>query len=192
MVHPIEIKPDSPFKPEHAHCLGLFDGKTFTPLAAPYTLSVLAGRNASRKLVTDEEGEKSYERAYALQGTRGSSHDRYVAMCKEEGTQVGASMIVIIWTADGCTLAEFPLFKTTGSYWKNKLLQAIWSNKVGLKVLIQSHYENQTTSPKSGNAYLTDKKFTQCEVVPLSNSQLQMVPDVANKFSAQYEAWLNR
>lgn len=209
-IHPMAIKPGNGLVTADAWHVGIHDGKTFQKLEANYLMCVLAGRDAVRvlrypggvdkaeydRLVAEARAARTqmpespeYERAYAKLGDRGSTHEKYIELCKEPTAELGSSMIIILWSKDGATMAEFPLFKTTGTYWRNRLLQAQWKDKLALKVGITNHEGNRIES-KAGFVYLDGKKFTQCEVVAIATEKLAEVPELAKKFARNYDAWL--
>lgn len=193
--YPIEIKPGSPFTMAHAFRAGLFDGSKFDPIAAPYIMTVIAARDASRKLIQKNNNgkvENEYERAYKSMGT---GFDGSAAVYEQHLTdpmaQRGISFIVGIIDANGkAVIAELPAFKVLKDYWNRPLHQARAQNGLGLRVLIDDHSGNQTVSKADPNkSYLDPKRFTQHETVELTPEQSECIAAVLSAAKDKFEAW---
>ncbi len=192
---PYPIEMGDKFKAADIFHAGLFDGTQFTKLAAPYIMSVVACRDASRKLVVemkDGKQEKSYERAYKAMGP---GFDKSAALFSQHATdpaaEKGVSYIVAIIDANGkVAIAELPAFKVLKDYWGRPLYQARVANGLGLQVKIDDHSVNLTASKKDPNLkYLAPNKFTQHDVVELTPDQLSCIATVLDAAKDKFKAW---
>lgn len=193
--YPIEIKPGSPFTMAHAFRAGLFDGSKFDLLTVPYVMTVIAARDATRKLITkmkDGKPDKYYERAYK---SLGAGFDASAAVYEQHLTdpnaEKGISFIVGIIDANGkAVIAELQAFKVLKDYWNRPLHQARAQNGLGLRVLIDDHSGNQTVSKVDPNkSYLNPKRFTQHETVELTPEQSECIAAVFSAAKDKFEAW---
>ena len=194
--YPIEVKPGKAFGMADVYCAGLFDGQKFQQIKAPYVVTVIAGREASRKLkvVTTADGkqEKEYDRAYK---SMGAGYDKSAAVFEQHAAdpaaEKGLSFIVGIIDADGrVSVAELPAFKVLKDYWNRALHQARIANGLGLRVKVQNHGDNVTVSKNDPTkAYLDPKKFTQHEIVELDQGQLASLAAVLDASKDKFEAW---
>lgn len=175
--------------------VGLFDGNKFDPIAAPFILTVVACRDASRKLVVkdvDGKKEKAYERAYRALGP---GFDKSATLFAQHQTDPeadkGVSYIVAVVDGAGkVAVAELPAFKVLKDYWGRPLYQARFANGLGLKVKIEDHSANLTQSKKDATVrYLAPNKFTQHEVVELTPDQLQCIAAVRDGAKDKFKAW---
>ena len=191
--YPVEL--GDKFSADMLYKAGLFDGTKFDKLTAPYILTVVACRDASRKLTIKEEGgkkEKAYERAYKAMGP---GFDKSAALFTQHATDPaadkGVSYIVAVIDAAGkVAIAELPAFKVLKDYWGRPLYQARVANGLGLKVKIDDHTPNLTQSKKDATVrYLAPNKFTQHEVVELTPDQLQCVATVLDSAKDKFKSW---
>lgn len=193
--YPVEVKPGKPFTMANVFRVGLFDGSKFDTVAAPYTMTVIAARDASRKLVQKNVGgkiENEYERAYKSMGTGfDASAAVYEQHCIDPMAERGISFIVgIIDAAGKAVIAELPAFKVLKDYWNRPLHQARAQNNLGLKVTVEDHSANLTTSKNDPNkAYLDPKRFTQHEVIELTPEQAECIAAVLSASKDKFEAW---
>ena len=192
---PYPIEMSEKFTASTLYKVGLYDGSKFDLVAAPFIVTVVACRDASRKLiVTNENGkvEKSYERAYKAMGP---GFDKSAALFAQHATdpeaEKGVSYIVAIIDGAGkVAIAELPAFKVLKDYWGRPLYQARVANGLGLKVKIEDHAANLTTSKKNPTLrYLAPNKFTQHEVVELTPDQLQCVTTVRDSARDKLKSW---
>lgn len=193
--YPIEIKPGSPFTMANCFRAGLFDGSKFDLLTVPYVMTVIAARDATRKLITkmkDGKPDKYYERAYK---SLGAGFDASAAVYEQHLTdpnaEKGISFIVGIIDANGkAVIAELQAFKVLKDYWNRPLHQALAQNGLGLRVLIDDHSGNQTVSKNDPNkSYLDPQRFTQHETVELTPEQSKCIAAVLSAAKEKFEAW---
>lgn len=176
---------------------GLWDGTKFSPLPTPYVLSVIAAREATRKLAQNEKGEKNYERAYKPMGAGfDGSAPLFEQHLQDPMAERGVSYVVAVITSTGTALAEVPAFKVMKDYWGLALHQALSSNGMGVTVKIADHSGCQTPSKKNPTMrYLDPKKFNSpanVVVAPLTPEQLQSVATTLEAQKDKFLAWCKR
>lgn len=198
ILYPVEVKKTSCFKLEQSWFAGLYDGKSFEILKPGYLITLIDARNAVR--ILEVEGtKKSFNRAVEpvtrAGKVYGRSGDKYNDLRKAEGAEEGNSFICAIIDVEGRTaICEVPLFKTTRSYLFNSLISAKFSQRLGLKVLIDSHFDN-TVESKNDNTktYLSGALFKQKELVELTPQQMSSIAQALETDinTEKYMAWLN-
>lgn len=157
--YPIEL--GEQFPASSLFRIGLFDGKAFTALKDGAIISVIAAKEASRKLTTDSEGKKVYERAYASMGEGfGGSAPLYTQHCTDPMAERGVSYVVAIIQGEGVVLAEIPAFKVMKDFWGGVLHQARLQNGMGATLKNTDVTACQTAGKKDPTKkYLDPKKF---------------------------------
>lgn len=193
--YPIEL--GDVFKAGDLFRCGLFDGKVFTHLKVPFVVTVLAAREATRRLTTNEKGEKEYERAYKPMGAGfDGSAPVFEQHLQDSTAERGVSyMVAIVQPDNSVALAEIPAFKLMKDYWGNPLHQALSSNGRGATVKIEDHAACQTTSKKTGNKYLDPGKFNKAENISVSElpeEQLKLVAQALEAQKDKFLAWAKR
>lgn len=192
IVYPIEVDGDK-FKPADAYQAGLFDGKQFVKLAAPYTLTVIAAREGSRKLVVDAEGKKSYERAFKAIGEYNASDPVFQQHLLDAQAEKGYVYVLACIRGNDVALCELPAFKLMKDYWGRPLFQALAQNRLGLRVDITDHSANLVTAKNDATKkYLGPQKFRQHAVVELTDDQMKAVGNALTGAKAKFDAWLKR
>lgn len=189
---PYPIEMGEVFTGNHINKLCLFDGKTATVLNAPYILTVIAAKPASREETKDAAGKVKYVRAYAG-GESNARHLDFIekAKAKVAGYLDGNSYIVAVVSDQGVTVAELAAFKTQKDYWGRPLYQARVQQGAGVQVLITDHGANTTVS-KTGMKYLDPKKFVQVKPVELTRDQLEAIAAVFEASKSKFDAWLKQ
>lgn len=192
---PYPIEMSEKFTASTLYKVGLYDGSKFDLIAAPFIMTVVACRDASRKLIVTEANgkkEKSYERAYKAMGP---GFDKSAALFTQHATdpeaERGVSYIVAIIDGAGkVVIAELPAFKVLKDYWGRPLYQARVANGLGLKVKIEDHAANLTVSKKDPTLkYLAPNKFNQHEIVELTPEQLLCVAPVLGAAKDKFKSW---
>ena len=190
----IELGPKNPWlKAADLFHAGIYDGKKFQVLEPGSLLVVIGDRSMMRKEVTDETGEKSYERAYKAFGEGYDATDkRYEELLAEAGGKPsGTSYILGVITPGGVAFAELQACKSAAGYWGKTLYQAKLSAGQCCKVLIGDHTENLVSSAQG--QYLASKMFKQWKLELLTKEhvtalQAAFTPEIKRKF----EAWTKR
>ena len=185
LVYPIDMQNQAEFfNANDCFKLGLFDGKAFKQLLAPYTLAAIASKNASRELIEHEDSEPTFNRAYA----GGKTAELYAEHCKAE-KELGATFVVVVVTESAVALAEFSTFKTALGYWGKPLSQTSLKGRIGMKVNITDHTANLTKGAR-GFSYIDPKKFKQHEQIELLPPLIEKVAGLLQADWSKFEAWL--
>lgn len=192
VLYPIEVKPGAPFVIADSYHAGLYDGKQFVKLQAPYVISVIAAREGTRKLMVGSEG-KEYERGFKAMGEGKASDAIYQQHLTDPAAEKGNVYVIAILRGNDVAICELPAFKTARDYWGNPLFQARVQNRHGLRVDITDHTPNLTVSKKdSQKAYLDPKKFKQHSIVELNDGQVHAVAAALQANRSKFDAWLKR
>jgi hypothetical protein len=193
---PYPIEMGETFKAADLYQVGVYDGTTFVKLVAPFTVTVIAGREATRKLIEkpgkDGKMENVYERAYKPMGAGyDKSGPLFEQHMQDPLAQRGVSMVVAVISNDGAVaIVELPAFKVMRDYWLKPLHQARVQNRAGILVASGDHSGN-TTANKSDptKKYLDPKKFTAWKTTELSDAQLGAIGAVLEAEKARFESW---
>lgn len=192
VVYPIEVDGDK-FKPADSYHAGLFDGKQFVKLEAPYVLSVIAAREGSRKLVIDAEGKKSYERAFKAIGEYNASDPVFQQHLIDPQAEKGYVYVLAVIRNNDVAICELPAFKLLKDYWGRPLFQALMQNRLGLRVDVTDHSVNLVTAKNDPTKkYLGPQKFKQHAVIELTEAQVKLVASALSGAKAKFDAWLKR
>ena len=177
--------------------VGLFDGTKFSPLSNGALVSVIAAKEATRKLTTDAEGKKVYERAYASMGEGfGGSAPLFSQHSTDPMAEKGVSYVVAIVQGDAVTLAEIPAFKVMKDFWGVALHQARLQNGVGATIKNVDVTGCQTAGKKDPTKkYLDPKKFNSpayivTETIPVET--LKLIATVFEQQKDKFLAWCKR
>ena len=180
---PYPIEMSEKFPDTSIFQIGLFDGNAFAPVANGSVLTVIAAREASRKLTTNEKGEKNYERAYKPMGAGfDGSAPLFEQHLHDPQAERGVSYVIAIVTGETVALAEIPAFKVMRDFWGLPLHQALVSNGMGATLKNTKVTACQTPSKKNPTMkYLDPKKFNNPAYIvagPLTPEQLKLVGSV--------------
>ena len=193
--YPIEL--GDTFPAQTLFKVGLFDGTKFDPLSNGALVSVIAAKEATRKLTTDAEGKKVYERAYASMGEGfGGSAPLFSQHQTDPMAEKGVSYVVAIVQGDAVTLAEIPAFKVMKDFWGVALHQARLQNGMGMILKNVDVTGCQTAGKKDPTKkYLDPKKFNQPAYVvtgPIPVETLKLIATVFEQQKDKFMAWCRR
>lgn len=199
-VFPVELKPGSPFKANMINTMVITDGKTAETVEAPYILTTIAVRNASRELVTMSEG-KEFIRAYGKMSFDGREYGNTDELYKEYLAKAKAkipnfdegitAVVAVIKENNNVALCEMPLFRTIHGYWHTKLVNALLVMGIGCRVDITDHANNQVMSANN-QAYPSGSKFKQVSFQELTKKQVTAVLEALKASELKFQAWLER
>lgn len=188
--YPIEMGTKNPWlKLDMCFKVGIYDGSKFDKLEAPYIMSCIAAREASRKLVGPDK-DKKYERAYR----GGESNALFEQHKNDKEAQNGASYLVTIFRKDGSVgLAEFQCFKSLKSYWGVPFKQGMLTARLGVQVVIEDHSGNlSAVKGDDTKQYLDGKKFTGWKIVDIDPELVQQAMALLEENKTKFDAWLKR
>ena len=188
----IEAQNSDTYNLEDAGKLLLTSGSSYEILPPGTLFTVLASRNACRRLVETEDG-KEYSRAYAQIGTVPSaSSATYKANCSNAAWQQGVALLVAVVNGDKVSIATWEMFKADPSYFFAKLNPATLHNRMALKINTPNHMKNLKPNKAGTGSYLDKSKFTQHEMTPLTDEQVQVIASLVVDKQAQFQAWLEK
>jgi hypothetical protein len=207
-ISPIEVD-GTKIKPEHSYSFGFTNGDGFQPLEAGTVLTVLAGRDAVRRLVVEVGGQtvkcdfnnaehkkadKKYEKLYKAVGQFNKTNEQYEAALKEGSWDTGSVYLVVALTKQGAMVGELPAFKTAASYWFKPLSQAIFNpSKLGVTLKIDNHACNvRAAKSDPTKKYLDPGKFNQWQIVELTQEQLGEIVGAVEAATTEIELWFQR
>jgi hypothetical protein len=210
IVEAIEIDPAKGILPAHAYQIGLMVGDQFQPLPDNTILTVIASRDAVRRLEATKDGQTiivdsnnpahkqlqaSYNSAYKQIGVYGKTHQQFVEGLKDPTYMRGSTYMVAVIMPDGSScIAELPAFKTKASYWNRPLAQAHFHpNKMSIQLTSTNHAANLKQSRQDATKrYLDPNKFTQYKAVELTKEHAQSIFGAMETAKADMQSWFDR
>jgi hypothetical protein len=209
------LKNGKPIQEPAAGKVIVSSGESDKKLETPFLITILAGRNAARELVT-KDGKKTYKRVY--DSVKGDHTPAYIEILKSAGYEIGSDgkrhgikgatpntniqlgcsyLVAVINPAEGtpstCVLGLLETFKTQEGYWRAVCKHALFKDATGVVVEIDDHTENMTASQENvTNKYYDGRKFNQWRQITMTGQQMQLIDATVRAKREACEGWFKR
>ena len=209
IINSIEVNPSKGITKDMSGMLVLQDGESTQIVPKGSIITVLAARDAVRRLEVEIDGnrvpfdrndktheklDKTYTRAFKALGNFNASHEKFIAGLKDESFQRGSVYLLALINDNGTAICELGAFKTQASYWYRPLAQAILHpNKMAIQITENDHSGNlKESKANSTHQYFDPAKHNQYKVVELTAEQLAGIAAAVEGSKPDVDSWFNR